>query len=214
MAKVEIEMIREAAAKLSMDARQTAELINEVQELARLARLEKPEKDGIRKTFAVILKDANGRLRGVDSLRAWLVRVSAEDEGYGDLVERVADAGRAWNRTKRGRKAPARDIGEVFENVPGKFFKERNLWKVPGLREGVWAIACTGDLDTTQTVVTLGDDEFVKLKEGVWKELLAQKLKIQGLLEGADGKWRKGGDDLGDEADEEPKVGKDAAFKD
>jgi hypothetical protein len=52
----------------------------------------------------------------------------AENESVATACERLCRAAYAFNATKRGRLLPVQTIGEAIENVPGKFFKEVDLW--------------------------------------------------------------------------------------
>ena len=57
---------------------------------------------------------------------------SNEDDGRPAsevLIERLGKVKSDFNESKKGKKLPVKNMEELCEFVPQKFFKERNLWK-------------------------------------------------------------------------------------
>lgn len=78
-----------------------------------------------KKQWSVIVSDPEGQLNGMD-LVAWVVQIP-ESESTATVKDRVYRAAYDFNVTKRGRLLPVKAVGEAFENISSKFFKEVGL---------------------------------------------------------------------------------------
>lgn len=57
---------------------------------------------------------------------AWVVTIP-ENESPATIEEKARKAAHDFNATKKGRLIPVNTLGETFENVPGKIFKQYGL---------------------------------------------------------------------------------------
>lgn len=76
--------------------------------------------------IAYVMDD--GSLTGKD-LVGFVVQV-AEDVPVSSVKDRIYDAARSFNGTRKGRKFPATTMGDLFENVKGKHWKDEKGSKV------------------------------------------------------------------------------------
>jgi len=80
----------------------------------------------VAKQFVVLVSDPAGHL--VDSeLVAWVLQIP-ESESPATTQDRVHRAAYDYNASKKGRLYPAKTVGDALENIPGKFFREAELW--------------------------------------------------------------------------------------
>lgn len=104
---------------------------------------EKPP--AVKKQFVVLLSDPEGRMPKHDFV-AWVLQIP-DTESVATTQDRILRASYDFNATKKGSLLPVKTIGESLENVPGKFFKEADLWvktKTPCL-----VLRTTNELPTT-----------------------------------------------------------------
>jgi hypothetical protein len=89
-----------------------------------------PESDDIqppaaKKQFVVVVSDVEGKLPKQD-LVGWVVQIP-EDASPFSTLDRVFKGSYDFNASKRGRMLPVKSVGEAFESVPRKFFKEAEI---------------------------------------------------------------------------------------
>lgn len=85
---------------------------------------EKPP--AVKKQFVVLLSDPEGRMPKNDFV-AWVLQIP-DNESVATTTDRVFRSAYDFNTTKKGRLLPVKTVGEAIENVPGKFFKEADVW--------------------------------------------------------------------------------------
>lgn len=81
----------------------------------------------VKKQFFILVSDPENKLAGVGDLVGWVGQLP-ESESPATVGDRINRAAAAFNTTKKGRLLPVKTVGEAIENVPGKFFKESDLW--------------------------------------------------------------------------------------
>ena len=80
----------------------------------------------VKKHFVVVVADNDGVLDGKHCV-GWILQLP-EDEPIQSVSERLLRTAKAFNLSKKGRRHPVETIGETCENVPGKIFREQQLW--------------------------------------------------------------------------------------
>jgi hypothetical protein len=133
MAKLEINKVAETIKRHDV-APETFRAIIEDLNLQAQPEVDEEKAPAIKKQFSVIVSDPNGLLTGND-LVAWVCQIP-EDESVTSTLERLHRAAYEFNTTKKGRLMPAKTVGEALEHIPGKHFKEQQVWvktKVPVL---------------------------------------------------------------------------------
>jgi hypothetical protein len=81
----------------------------------------------VKKQFFVLVSDPLGRLPDACDFVAWVGQLP-ESESPSTVAERINRAAYEYNTTKKGRLLPVKTHGEAIENIPGKFFKECDVW--------------------------------------------------------------------------------------
>ena len=115
-------------------------LVRRIMEEINLQAAQKDEKEGgekeppVKKQFAILISDPEGKFRGQDYV-GWVLQIP-EDESPVTIMDRVGRSVDAFNNTKKGRLNPVKTTGEAFECIAGKIFTESMLWvktKIPVL---------------------------------------------------------------------------------
>ncbi|MDB6170013.1 MAG: hypothetical protein JWM88_2877 [Verrucomicrobia bacterium] len=86
----------------------------------------------VKKQFVIVISDPEGRLPKNDFV-GWILQLP-ENDSPATTPDRVFRAAYDFNASKKGRLLPVKTVGEAFENVPAKHFKDADLWvktKVP-----------------------------------------------------------------------------------
>ena len=123
MAKIEVAKIADILRQNELEPavmRRILEQINKVTEEAAAAEDEKPPAQ--KKQFVILVSDPDGQMPEHE-LAGWVLQLP-EDASPLSLQERVHKAAYDFNATRRGRKLPVETMGEAFESVPAKNFKE------------------------------------------------------------------------------------------
>ena len=93
---------------------------------------EKPP--AVKKQWVIVLSDPESRLPKGDFV-GWVLQIP-ENECVVTTPDRVFRAIYDFNASKKGRLLPVKTVGEAFENVPAKHFKDADVWvksKIPVL---------------------------------------------------------------------------------
>ena len=80
----------------------------------------------VKKQSVILVSDPEGRLPKGD-FAGWVLQIP-ESESAATTEDRIYKTVYDYNVTKKGRLYPAKTVGEALENVPGKFFKETEVW--------------------------------------------------------------------------------------
>jgi len=80
----------------------------------------------VKKQFVILVSDPAGKMPRAD-LVGWVLQIP-ESESPASCQERLFKGAYDFNASKKGRLHPARTVGDAVENVPGKFFREAELW--------------------------------------------------------------------------------------
>lgn len=97
-----------------------------VKDLNQAAKEEKEERAAekgpkLKNAFTVLLNDPENVLQG-RSFSGWIVQMTEETPQVLALNKARA-AGHAFNQSRKGKKHPVKNLGEVFEGCPRKFWK-------------------------------------------------------------------------------------------
>lgn len=78
-----------------------------------------------KKQFVVVVSDPEGKLK--QDLVGWVAQIP-EDASPMSVIDRVNRAAHDFNASKKGRLLPVKSVGEAFESVAAKYFKESEAW--------------------------------------------------------------------------------------
>lgn len=125
MAKVDIELVKRVLSRNLEDIRKVSEIIEELS-LEAAAVEDEPKPPPVKKQFVIMVSDPNDELKGKD-YTGWVLQIPEEDSPV-VAEERLIRGAYEFNITPKGRRLPARTIGEVCEAVSAKILKEQNVW--------------------------------------------------------------------------------------
>jgi len=127
MAKVDLDTLQIILERNEVDARLTAQIISDIQERIKLDKMEAEEKEPpMKKKYVFVASDPEGVLAGKE-LVGWVVQIP-DDQSEFTVEEKIFMAAAEYNRSKKGRRDPAKTVGEACERVPAKLFREQQLW--------------------------------------------------------------------------------------
>ncbi len=80
----------------------------------------------VKKQYIILVSDPDERMPKGD-FTGWVLQIP-EDESPASVQERLLKGAYDYNASKKGRLYPAKTVGDAVENVPGKFFRDAELW--------------------------------------------------------------------------------------
>ncbi len=120
--KIDLSSVAEALKLANVPSAQSREVIEALKAKAAADEADKPEKAPRQKTQLVVLNLAMVEGQPNESL-GYVVKIP-EDASPMTALERVHAAAHAFNASKKGRLLPVKSLGEVFESVSARFFKD------------------------------------------------------------------------------------------
>jgi hypothetical protein len=121
-----------------------------IQDLQRAAEEEKNDRAAekgpkLKNAFTVLLNDPENVLKG-RSFSGWIVQMT-EETPQALALDKARAAGHAFNQSKKGRRLPVKNLGEVFEGVPRKHWKtETDTKTVPKTKHQILIQPTDGSL--------------------------------------------------------------------
>jgi len=126
MAKVDIDLVKHILQRNELDVRQINTILEDLEQEMKVLQEENPPAPRVKKEFAIMVSDPEGILPKND-LVGWVLQLP-EEESPMLLEGLIHKAAYDFNQTPKGRRLPARTIGEACEAVPARIFKEHNVW--------------------------------------------------------------------------------------
>jgi hypothetical protein len=126
MAKIDVNKVAEILKKNHIDP---AVLRRVVEEMNLAVQPDPGEGDAappVKKQFIILVSDPNEKMPRGD-LTGWVLQIP-ENESPASVEERLLKGAYDYNASKKGRLYPAKTVGDAIESVPGKFFREVELW--------------------------------------------------------------------------------------
>ena len=133
MPKIDVSKVAEILKKNHIDPAVLRRVIEEMN-IAVQPDSEEEKPPAVKKQFVIVLSDPERKLPKNDFV-GWVIQIP-ENESPVTTPDRVFRAAYDFNASKKGRLLPVKTVGEAFENVPAKHFKDADLWvktKVPVL---------------------------------------------------------------------------------
>lgn len=126
MAKIDVSKVAEILKKHQV----APALMRQILEEINLATQPDPGEDikppPLKKQFVILVSDPNGEMPDTD-LTGWVLQL-ADDASVSTVGERALKAAYGFNASRKGRLLPVKTMGEAFESVPARYFKETELW--------------------------------------------------------------------------------------
>lgn len=126
MPKIEVNKVAEILKKNELSPAILRRVIEEMNLAVQPDGDDEEKAPAIKKQFCIIISDPDGRMPKHDFV-GWVVQIP-ETESVATTLDRVFRSSYDFNTTKKGRMMPVKTVGEALENVPGKAFKEADLW--------------------------------------------------------------------------------------
>ena len=125
MPKIDVNKVAEILKKNQVDPKILRLIVEEMNILTQ-ADTDEEKPPAVKKQFAILISDPEGRLPKTD-FAGWVLQIP-EDESVVTTQDRIVRAVYEFNTTRKGRLLPSKTIGEALENVPAKHFKETGVW--------------------------------------------------------------------------------------
>tara|TARA_R100000027_G_scaffold67619_1_gene67220 strand:+ start:6305 stop:6751 length:447 start_codon:yes stop_codon:yes gene_type:complete len=122
--KVEMDLLKRVLQRNELDVRTVSQIIEDINK--ELEKEEEPKAPPVKKEFAILVSDPDGKIEGVD-LTGWAVQIP-EGESPQLLKDKIIRAAYEYNATPKGRRYPVETIGEACEAVTARHFKEQGIW--------------------------------------------------------------------------------------
>lgn len=126
MAKVDIDLLKMVLQRNSVDVRKIAQILEDINQEQLAAEEDNEKEPPVKKQYVVVLSDPEGDLEGKE-YTGWVVQIP-EDESPYEANDKLIRAAYEYNVTKKGRRMPVQQIGEVCEHVAAKILKEQKIW--------------------------------------------------------------------------------------
>lgn len=126
MPKIEINKVAEVIKRHEVEPATLRAIVEEMNLLVQ-PEVDEEKPPAIKKQFAVLVSDPDGRLPEGFDFVAWVVQIP-ENESVLTTQERIFKSAWDFNLSKKGRLMPAKTVGESIENIPTKFFKEHSVF--------------------------------------------------------------------------------------
>ena len=126
MAKIDVNKVAEILKKNHIDPAVLRRVVEEMNLAVQPDPGEGDQAPPVKKQYVILVSDPNGKMPKTD-LVGWVLQIP-ENESPASVEERLLKGTYDYNASKKGRLYPAKTVGDAVENVPGKFFKEVDLW--------------------------------------------------------------------------------------
>jgi hypothetical protein len=126
MAKIEVNKVAEILKKNDISPAILRRVIEEMNLAVQPDPGEEEKPPPVKKQFVILVSDPDRKLPKHDFV-GWVLQIP-ESESVATTQERIFRSSYDYNTTKKGSLMPVKTVGEAIENVPGKFFKEADVW--------------------------------------------------------------------------------------
>lgn len=125
MPKIDISKVAEIIKKNQIEPATMRRIIDEMN-LAVQPEGGEDDAPKVKKQFVILVSDPEGLMPKVD-LVGWVLQIP-EAESPATTQERLIRSTYDYNTTKKGHLYPAKTVGEAIENIPAKFFKDKDVF--------------------------------------------------------------------------------------
>ena len=126
MAKIDVNKVAEILKSHHIDPALLRKVVEEMNLAVQPDPGEEEKPPAVKKQFVIVVSDPDGKMPKSD-LVGWVLQIP-ESESVATTPDRVFRSAYDFNTTKKGQLMPVKTVGEAIENVPGKFFKETEVW--------------------------------------------------------------------------------------
>jgi hypothetical protein len=126
MPKIDVNKVAEILKKNHIDPAVLRRVIEEMNLAVQPDPGEAEQPPPVKKQYAILVSDPEGRMPKGD-FTGWVLQIP-ESESLASSHERILKGAYDYNASKKGRLYPAKTVGEALESVPGRFFRDAELW--------------------------------------------------------------------------------------
>jgi hypothetical protein len=126
MPKIDVSKVAEILKKNQIDPALLRRVVEEMNLAVQPEGGDDEKPPAVKKQFVVLVSDPEGKMPKHDFV-AWVLQIP-ESESVATTQDRIFRSSYDFNTTKKGQLMPVKTVGEAIENVPGKFFKEADVW--------------------------------------------------------------------------------------
>jgi hypothetical protein len=126
MPKIDVNKVAEILKKNHIDPAVLRRVVEEMNLAVQTDPGEGDQPPPVKKQFIILVSDPSGKMPKGD-LTGWVLQIP-ENESPASVEERLLKGAYDYNASKKGRLYPAKTVGDAVENVPGKFFRDVELW--------------------------------------------------------------------------------------
>ena len=126
MPKIDVSKVAEILKKNHIDPAVLRRVVEEMNLAVQPDPGEEEKPPAVKKQFVILVSDPHGKMPK-DDLVGWVLQIP-ETESVATTPDRVFRGSYDFNTTKKGQLMPVKTVGEAIENVPGKFFREVDVW--------------------------------------------------------------------------------------
>lgn len=121
--KIDITQVADVLKRQKLEPAQQREILEELKALSEPESDEAPAPRA-KQQFVAVVSDPAGKL--THDLTGWVVQIP-EADSPASVLERIMKAAHDFNASKRGRLLPVKTVGEAFESVTSKYFRETGV---------------------------------------------------------------------------------------
>jgi hypothetical protein len=126
MPKIDVNKVAEILKKNHIDPAVLRRVVEEMNLAVQPDPGEGDQAPPVKKQYVILLSDPQDRMPKGD-FTGWVLQIP-ENESPASVQERLLKGAYDYNASKKGRLYPAKTVGDAVESVPGKFFREVELW--------------------------------------------------------------------------------------
>lgn len=126
MAKIEVNKVAEILKKNEISPAILRRVMEEMNLAVQAEPGDEEKPPAVKKQFVIVISDPDEKMPKHDFV-GWVVQIP-ETESIATTLDRVYRSTYDHNTTKKGRLMPVKTVGEAFEHVPAKAFKEADVW--------------------------------------------------------------------------------------
>jgi hypothetical protein len=126
MPKIDVSKVAEILKKNHIDPALLRRVVEEMNLAVQPEGGDDEKPPAVKKQFVVLVSDPDKKMPKHDFV-AWVLQIP-ESESVATTQDRIFRSSYDFNTTKKGQLMPVKTVGEAIENVPGKFFKEADVW--------------------------------------------------------------------------------------
>jgi hypothetical protein len=126
MPKIDVSKVAEILKKNHIDPAVLRRVVEEMNLAVQPDPGEEDKPPPVKKQYVIVVSDPEGKLPKGD-FTGWVLQIP-DNVSPATTPDRVFRAAYDFNASKKGRLLPVKTVGDAFENVPAKHYKEAELW--------------------------------------------------------------------------------------